>query len=138
MASDMPDFPVRPEKQAALVERMQRLGIREEDISEQFIRSRGRGGQKVNKTSSCVVLTHRPTGITVRCERERSQALNRYVARVRLVDKIEELVLGEASRQRMEALKVRRQKRRRSRRAKMLEEKHARSKRIAEREVPEE
>jgi protein subunit release factor B len=66
---------VSPAKEKSLAERMQALGVREEDIEEQFVRSSGAGGQKVNKTSSCVVLHHRPTGIRVKCQQERSQAL---------------------------------------------------------------
>ena len=125
----MADFPVSPEKARALEERMARLGLREADLDESFVRSGGKGGQNVNKVSTCVVLVHRPTGIRVRCERERSQALNRFIARERLAAKVEERVLGEASARRSEAEKVRRQKRRRSRRAKekMLEDKRRRS-----------
>src|SRR3972149_635601 len=72
---------VSPGKEKSLLERMQALGVREQDIEEQFVRSSGAGGQKVNKTSSCVVLYHRPTGIRVKCQQERSQALNRFLAR---------------------------------------------------------
>ena len=68
-------------KEKSLRERMQALGVREQDIEEQFVRSSGAGGQKVNKTSSCVVLHHRPTGVRVKCQQERSQALNRFLAR---------------------------------------------------------
>lgn len=124
-----PDFPVRPEKQRALAERMERLGVREEDIEETFVRSGGRGGQKVNKTSSCVQLLHRPTGTLVKCQRSRSQALNRFLAREILVRRIEERVLGEESERRREMERIRRQKRKRSQRSKekMLEVKHRRA-----------
>jgi peptide chain release factor len=117
---------VSPGKEKALNERMQALGIREEDIEEQFVRSSGAGGQKVNKTSSCVVLLHRPTGIRVKCQQERSQALNRFLARRLLVEKIEARIKGAASAAEQEIARIRRQKRRRSRRAKqkMLEAKH--------------
>ncbi len=122
-------FPVTPAKEDALTQRMQRLGIREEDLDERFVRSRGHGGQNVNKVSTCVVLVHRPTGTQVKCQRERSQALNRFVARQLLADKIERQVLGAASAEAQRIAKLRRQKRRRSRRAKdkMLETKHVRS-----------
>ena len=103
-----------------------RLGLKEDDLDEQFIRSGGPGGQNVNKVSTCVVLVHRPSGLTVRCQEERSQGLNRFLARRMLADKVAEKIRGEISKKKSEAEKVRRQKRRRSRRAKekMLENKH--------------
>ena len=110
---------VSPEKQKLLLERMQSLGVREQDIDEQFVRSSGAGGQKVNKTSSCVVLHHRPTGIRVKCQRERSQALNRFLARRILLDKIEATLRGVRTAAEQEIAKIRRQKRKRSRRAKL-------------------
>jgi protein subunit release factor B len=81
--------PVHPDKQKELLERFERLGILEKDLEERFVRASGRGGQKLNKTSSCVWLTHKPTGILVKCEESRSQALNRFLARRRLADKLE-------------------------------------------------
>ena len=81
--------PVHPDKQRELLERFERLGILEKDLEERFVRASGRGGQKLNKTSSCVWLTHKPTGILVKCEESRSQALNRFLARRRLADKLE-------------------------------------------------
>jgi protein subunit release factor B len=110
---------VSPEKEKFLSERMQALGVREQDIDEQFVRSSGAGGQKVNKTSTCVVLHHRPTGIRVKCQRERSQALNRFLARRILLDKIEAKLRGTHAAERQEIARIRRQKRRRSRRAKL-------------------
>jgi len=97
---------------------MQALGVREQDIEEQFVRSSGAGGQKVNKTSSCVVLHHRPTGIRVKCQQERSQALNRFLARRILLDKIEAKLRGAESAEQQQIAKIRRQKKRRSRRTK--------------------
>jgi protein subunit release factor B len=109
---------VSPGKEKSLLERMQALGVREQDIEEQFVRSSGAGGQKVNKTSSCVVLHHRPTGIRVKCQQERSQALNRFLARRILLDKIEAKLRGADSAEQQQIAKIRRQKKRRSRRAK--------------------
>jgi len=106
------------DKTEALKAKMISLGIRESDLVELFIRSSGKGGQKVNKTSACVYLKHRPTGIEVKCQRERSQALNRFLARRILIDKIESLILGRESAAEKHIEKIRRQKRKRSRRAK--------------------
>ena len=97
---------------------MARIDLREEDLEEHFIRGSGSGGQKINKTSSCVVLRHRPTGLEVRCQAERSQALNRFLARRELCAKLEERRDGAASARRQAQEKIRRQKRRRSRRQK--------------------
>jgi protein subunit release factor B len=114
----MATFGVSPEKEQALAERMERLGIREEDLVEKFIRSGGHGGQNVNKVATCVYLKHLPTGTEVKCQQERSQALNRYLARRVLTDKIEAAVLGEKSEEERRIAKIRRQKRKRSKRAK--------------------
>jgi peptide chain release factor len=122
-------MPISQEKEAALRQRMERLGVREEEFRETFIRSSGPGGQKVNKTSSCVYLVHLPTGLTVKCQQERSQSLNRFIARRLLLDRIERLKTGLVSAERMRTEKIRRQKRRRSRKAKekILEAKHLQS-----------
>jgi protein subunit release factor B len=122
-------FPVSSDKVRALRDRLDALGIREDDLDEQFIRSGGKGGQNVNKVSTCVVLVHRPTGTRVKCQQERTQGLNRYLARKLLADKIEAERLGKQSQRQQDAERVRRQKRRRSRRAKnrMLADKHARA-----------
>lgn len=122
-------FPVSLEKENQLIERMRALGVREQDIDEQFVRSSGAGGQNVNKVSTCVLLHHRPSGIHVRCRKERSQALNRYFARRLLLDKIEAAARGEAQADAARIAKIRRQKHRRSRRAKqrLLADKHRRS-----------
>jgi len=124
---------ISQEKDTALRERMERLGVREEEFRETFIRSSGPGGQKVNKTSSCVFLVHLPTGLSVKCQQERSQALNRFLARRILLDRIERLRTGLVSAERMRTEKIRRQKRRRSRRAqeKTLEAKHIQSEKKA-------
>jgi peptide chain release factor len=119
-------FTVSPEKENLLQERMAQLGVSEDDLRETFVRSSGPGGQKVNKTSSCVQLVHTPTGLSVKCQQERSQFLNRFLARRLLLDRIERLQRGlvEAEKKRQE--KIRRQKRKRSKRAKekILQDKH--------------
>ena len=111
-------FSVSEVKEKALAEKFQELNIREEDIAETFIRSSGKGGQHVNKTSTCVYLKHIPTGIEVKCQQERSQAFNRYRARVLLAKKIEQLIKGSESEEIQRIEKIRRQKRKRSKRAK--------------------
>lgn len=122
----MPDLPVSEAKRLALSRAFDELGLRESDLEERFIRSSGPGGQHVNKTSTCVVLRHRPSGLEVRVQRERSQALNRFLARRLLAEKLETLLRGRASALEQAREKVRRQKRRRSRRSQQrrLEEKH--------------
>lgn len=113
----MEKFPVTDEKITWLKERMSALGIQEKDIEEKFIRSSGRGGQKVNKTSSCVYLRHIPTGIEVKCMRERSRSLNRFLARRELIKKIERFY-GLKTKEDMERLKIKRQKEKRKKRSK--------------------
>ena len=106
------------EKEAALAARLAGLGVKPEDLVEKFIRAGGPGGQNVNKTSTAVYLIHEPTGIEVKVQKERSQVLNRFLARRLLADKLEARLQGEQSAEAARIAKLRRQKRRRSRRAK--------------------
>jgi protein subunit release factor B len=105
------------------------MKISPDDISEYFIRGGGKGGQKINKTSSCVLLRHKPTGIEVRCQKYREQSKNRISAYKLLVLKIEEAVLGEESERAKKIFKIRKQKQKRSKKAKekILEEKKRRA-----------
>ncbi len=121
-------FPVSSDKVEALAARLAALGIREDDLEESFVHSGGKGGQNVNKVATCVLLVHRPTGTMVKCQQERTQGLNRYLARKLLADKIEAAQKGALSKKEQAIEKLRRQKRRRSRRAKakMLADKAAR------------
>ncbi len=113
----MSTFPVSLEKQEQLLRRMHALGVTEADLQETFVRSSGHGGQNVNKTSTCVLLSHRPTGLQVKCQNTRQQGLNRFIARRLLLDKLEARQRGYVAAERARIEKIRRQKRRRSRRA---------------------
>ncbi len=128
-------FPVSPEKEKKLRAKLDSLGIFEKDIEESFVRSQGRGGQNVNKTSTCVYLKHTPTGILVKCQKARTQGLNRYYARMLLFEKIENLIKGEKSEEQQRIARIRRQKRKRSKRSreKMLAEKRLQSAKKEER-----
>ena len=113
------NFPVRPQKVAALRARFETLAIQSADLEEKFVRGSGKGGQKVNKTNNCVQLSHRPSGIVIQCHRERDRSLNRYVARVMLADAIERQKCGgHTGKERAKIEKIRKQKSRRRRRKK--------------------
>jgi protein subunit release factor B len=136
----MSAFPVSLDKSDQLAKRMASLGVSEAEIEESFVRSGGHGGQNVNKTSTCVMLVHRPTGVSVKCQETRQQGLNRFIARRLLLDKIEQKQKGFVAAQRAEVEKIRRQKRKRSRRAKarMLADKaHQSEKKAGRRSVGE-
>jgi peptide chain release factor len=104
-----------PDITAPLHARLTSLGVRPGDVEERFVRGSGAGGQKINKTSSTIWLQHRPTGVEVRCQRERSQSINRLLAWTDLVDKLERRRAQAASEIRAARELVRRQKRQKSR-----------------------
>ncbi|MBX9587131.1 MAG: peptide chain release factor-like protein [Gammaproteobacteria bacterium] len=98
---------------------MQQLNIADSDLVEKFIIGSGHGGQKLQKTASCVYLKHIPTGLEIKCQKSRMREENRFHARRRLIEKIEEQLFEKKSQHQQEAEKIRRQKRRRSRRSKL-------------------
>ncbi len=114
----MPNFAVSEEKNRWLKDTMEALGIQEKDIEEKFIRSSGKGEQKVNKTSTCVYLKHLPTGIEVKCMHDRSQSVNRFLARRGLIERIQALS-GDLTVCDQRQEKIRKQKAKREKRAKM-------------------
>jgi protein subunit release factor B len=117
------NFAVSEEKNKWLKEKMESLGINDADIEEKFIRSSGKGGQKVNKTATCVYIKHIPTGIEVKCMKDRSQSINRFLARRELVERIENLS-GKKTDKDIKKEKIRKQKAKRKRRAR-LKHKHS-------------
>jgi len=121
----MADIHLSPESVARIRATMARAGLAEGDFDEAFVRGAGSGGQKINKTSSCVQLRHAASGATVKCQRTRSREVNRWLARRELAERLLERRAGELSARRQEAERIRRQKRRRSRRqqARMLDDK---------------
>lgn len=132
-------MPIRPEKIKELQERMANLEIKDDDLIEKFILGSGKGGQKINKTASCVYLKHLPSGIEVKCQSQRSRELNRFYARRLLCEKIEEQILQIKTEKQKEIEKIRRQKKRRSRKQKlkMLEDKKHQSEKKKLRQKPE-
>ncbi len=101
----------------ALARRMAALEITEDQIKERFIKGSGKGGQKINKTASCVYLLHIPSSIEIKCQRSRSQSANRFFARRELCDRIELLLKGAESPQQQAIDKIRKQKQRRRHRS---------------------
>lgn len=129
------------EKWQQLQQRMRALGINEEDLVEKFILGSGSGGQKVNKTSSCVWLKHDPSGTVTKCQKERSRELNRYYARQRLCDKLDEEVNKAKSERQRQIEKIRQQKRKRSKRAKekiLADKKHQSARKKSRKKPPDE
>ena len=126
---------LRPETIQRIQYRMALAELADADIEETFVRGSGSGGQKINKTSSCVQLKHLPTGTIVRCQETRSREANRWLAREMLAERLLEARESELSERRQAAEKIRRQKRRRSRRQKerMLADKKHQSEKKAQR-----
>lgn len=114
----MTTFAVSEDKNRWLQEKMESLGIYEKDIEEKFVRSSGKGGQNVNKTSTCVHLRHIPTGIEVKCMKDRSQSVNRFLARRELTERVERL-LGIKTSKDIKTSKIKKQKAKRNKRARI-------------------
>lgn len=129
---------ITKEKQTQLQQKMAKLEILEADLTEKFILGSGSGGQKINKTSSCVYLKHEPTGIEVKCQQSRSQDMNRFMARRLLCEKLEEQLFQKKSEKQQEIAKIKRQKKRRTRKSKekMLKEKHKQAEKKSLRRPP--
>jgi protein subunit release factor B len=115
----MGKFGVSVEKEEALLQKMNELGVLEADIDEKFIRSGGPGGQNVNKVATCVQLKHIPTGIIVKVQKDRTQGINRFLARRSLVSKIEERLTGKPTKEQLKVQKIQKQKKRRKRRTRL-------------------
>jgi len=115
----MSKFGVSVEKEEALLQKMKELGVLEADIDEKFIRSGGPGGQNVNKVATCIQLKHIPTGIIVKVQKDRTQGVNRFLARRSLVSKIEERLTGKPTKEQLKVQKIQKQKKRRKRRTKL-------------------
>ncbi len=111
-------MPVGSAKVDLLLLRLSQLGVSEADLQEDFIKGSGAGGQKINKTSSCVQLSYPKMGWVIRCQESRSREQNRFLARRKLLDKLEALHLGRKSEKAQKIHKIRVQKRKRSKRAK--------------------
>ncbi len=120
---------ISPETIEKIKRMMADASVYEDDLEESFILGGGPGGQKTNKTSNVVRLSHEPSGLSIRCGETRSREINRWLARRMLAEMILEREKGVKSAAKQAREKIRRQKRRRSRRQKqkMLDDKHAHS-----------
>ena len=113
----MSRFGVTPAKEAELLRRMNACGLHEEDLDEQFVRSGGPGGQKVNRSATCCQLRHKLSGLEVKMQESRSQGLNRFMARRRLCELLENQSLGKDSPEAQKQARLKKQKDRRRRRS---------------------
>ncbi len=129
---------VSKDKIDELQARMERLGITDKDLIEKFILGSGKGGQKINKTSSCVYLHHIPSGIEIKCQRDRSREMNRFYARRDLCERLEGILFEEKSAKQKAVEKIRRQKQRKTRKQKqkMIETKRRQSEKKTSRQAP--
>lgn len=112
----MINFGITERKKEELEQRMRKCNLFEKDIEEKFVRSSGSGGQKVNKSSSCVYLKHVTSGLSVKIQKSRSQGLNRYYARKRMCELLENKLSGIESPEAKRIEKIRKQKDRNRRR----------------------
>ena len=110
-------MPIQAKKQQKQQALLKALGIRSEDLEEKFIHASGKGGQKVNKTSSAVYLKHRPTGIEVKESKDRSREVNRYLAREKLIETYQSQILGLKTKKANLLEKKKKQKQRRKRKS---------------------
>lgn len=113
----MGKFGVSEQKENALLKKMRELNINEEDIIESFVRSGGPGGQNTNKVATCVQLKHIPTGKIIKIQKDRSQSINRFLARRELVEEIENLKMGTKSPKQQKIDKIRKQKARKKKKS---------------------
>ncbi len=114
----MINFGVSVSKQKDIEDKFIKYNIKDCDLVEKFIHSSGNGGQNLNKVATCVYLRYIPLNIEIKCQKYRTQLLNRYAARKKLIEEIEKKLFGEQSEKQKEIEKIRRQKRKRSKRAK--------------------
>jgi protein subunit release factor B len=114
----MIDFGVTISKQKDLEDKFNKLNIKEGDIIEKFVHSSGNGGQNINKVATCVYLKYVPLNIEIKCQKSRTQILNRYYARKMLAEEVENRILGEKSKKQKEIEKKRRQKKKKIKKSK--------------------
>ena len=114
----MTNHPITPKKLKKLQDDLKELGIKQTELIEQFTKGSGKGGQKVNKTASCVQLKHKPTGIIVKCAKSRSREINRFLAKRQLCDQIKYNNNSKDNPILEKQLKIQKQKKRRARRSK--------------------
>lgn len=118
---------ITKKKWLRLYEWMEKLGIHDADLKEQFIIGSGSGGQKLHKTASCVLLLHEKSNNQIKCQESRSRETNRYYARTRLCEKVDEKINQAQSKHQKEIAKIRKQKQKRRKRQKEITNKKHKS-----------